>query len=82
MSGTADTRRRATRALLAAAPRAVLLAGALAAAAPPARACPSCAVGQGLETLGYVLAFMGIPYLIVTGTVLAMRRALREEQEG
>lgn len=63
------------------APRAALLLGALLAAAPRARACPSCAVGQGFETLGYVLAFMGVPYLVVMGTVVAMRHALREERE-
>jgi len=55
-------------------------AGALAALAVPASACPSCSVGQGLETLAYVLGFLLIPYGVVTGVLFWMRRLHAEER--
>ena len=48
-------------------PRLVAGAGALAALAAPAAACPSCSLGQGFETLIYVLGFLMIPYVVVMG---------------
>ncbi len=55
-------------------------AGAVAALAVPASACPSCSVGQGLETLVYVLGFLLIPYGVVTGVLFWMRRLHAEER--
>ena len=48
--------------------------------APAASACPSCSVGQGLETLAYVLAFMAIPYLVVSGVLYWMRKLTAQER--
>jgi hypothetical protein len=48
--------------------------------APAASACPSCSVGQGLETLAYVLAFMAIPYLVVSGVLYWVRRVIHQER--
>jgi len=70
---------RAPRALTLAS-RALLGAGAIAALATSAQACPSCSVGQGLETLVYVLGFLGIPYLIVSGVLFWMRRVTSQER--
>ena len=56
------------------------VAGALVALAAPASACPSCSVGQGLETLAYVLGFLLIPYGVVTGVLFWMRRLHAEER--
>ncbi|MFT5287163.1 MAG: hypothetical protein ACI8TQ_003343 [Planctomycetota bacterium] len=53
----------------------------LVAFAPTAAACPTCAVGAGIETLAYIVGFLGIPYLIVMGTLFWMRRLLKSEQE-
>ena len=55
-------------------------AGALAALAVPASACPSCSVGQGLETLAYVLGFLMIPYGVVMGVLFWMRKLQAEER--
>jgi hypothetical protein len=55
-------------------------AGAIAALAATASACPSCSVGQGLETLAYVLGFLGIPYLIVSGVALWIRKVTAQER--
>ena len=54
--------------------------GAVVALAPAASACPSCSLGQGLETLAYVLAFMAIPYLVVSGVLYWVRRLLAQER--
>jgi hypothetical protein len=55
-------------------------AGALVALATSAGACPSCSVGQGLETLAYVLGFLLIPYGVVTGVLFWMRKLTAEER--
>lgn len=63
--------------------RLALGASALAALAAPVSACPSCSVGQAVETLVLVLAFMFIPYVIVSGVWFWMKRLLaREGREG
>jgi hypothetical protein len=48
----------------------------------PASACPACSLGQALSTLVYVAAFMTIPYVIVTGVCMWMRRVVRTEEGG
>lgn len=63
---------RRARVLAAACSASALLAG-------PASACPGCSVGQGLDTLIIILCFMGIPYLVVSGVMLWMRRVLAGE---
>ena len=47
--------------------------------AAPAAACPSCSLGQGLDTLGIILGFMVIPYVVVGSIWLWMRRLLESE---
>ncbi|MFT7485937.1 MAG: hypothetical protein ACI9F9_001789 [Candidatus Paceibacteria bacterium] len=59
--------------------RLALMMGAVAALASSASACPTCSVGQGLETLIYVLGFLGIPYLVVTGVLFWMRKVTSQE---
>lgn len=60
--------------------RAALTFGALCAFAPGAAACPSCgAAGQGLETLVWILGFLVIPYVIVSGVWFWMKRVLASE---
>ena len=54
--------------------------GMVAALAPAASACPSCSVGQGLETLAYILAFMAIPYLVVSGVLYWVRKVISQER--
>lgn len=56
------------------------VSGALVALAVPASACPSCSVGQGFETLAYVLGFLLIPYGVVMGVLFWMRRLHAEER--
>ena len=55
--------------------------GAVAAFAPGAAACPYCSLSQGLDTLAYIMGFLIIPYVIVSGTWLWMRRVLASEHE-
>jgi hypothetical protein len=52
---------------------------ALALLAAPASACPTCSVGQGIETLVFVLCFLVIPYLVVSAVWFWMRRVLASE---
>jgi len=73
--------RRAARTIARALPRLAASAGALVAFAAPAWACPYCAVGQDTDTLIYILAFILIPYVIVSGVLFWMRRLFRSEQE-
>ena len=47
--------------------------------AAPAAACPTCSVGQGLDTLLIILSFMVIPYVVVGSIWLWMRRLLASE---
>ncbi|MFT7669510.1 MAG: hypothetical protein ACI8X5_002213 [Planctomycetota bacterium] len=54
--------------------RLFLAAGAVAALAGSASACPTCSVGAGWETLAYVLAFLAVPYLVVTGVLFWIRK--------
>lgn len=56
-------------------------AAALGLLAAPAAACPNCAVSQSGDTLIYIAAFMLVPYLVVSGTLWAMRRVLRAERQ-
>jgi len=53
---------------------------ALAALAAPAAACPSCSVAQDGDSLLYIAAFLVIPYVLVTGTWLCLRRILASER--
>ncbi|MHC5212197.1 MAG: hypothetical protein ACYTG2_15880 [Planctomycetota bacterium] len=55
--------------------------GALAGLAAPAAACPSCALSQGKDTLLFIGAFILVPYVVVSCTVLWIRRILRAEQD-
>jgi hypothetical protein len=72
---------RASRALLAArAPAAV--AALLAGLAPGAAACPYCSLSQGVDTLVYIAAFLVLPYLIVSGVWVWLKRLLASENEG
>ncbi len=57
--------------------RAALLLFAFAAIAPSASACPTCPVGGGIETLAYVIGFLGFPYVIVMGVLYWVRKVLR-----
>lgn len=38
-------------------------------------------MGQDTNTLAYILAFILLPYLIVSGVIFWMRRLLRSEHE-
>jgi hypothetical protein len=60
--------------------RLTVMFSAVAALAIPASACPSCSTGQGLETLLYVLGFLAIPYLVVSGVLFWMRRLMNQER--
>jgi hypothetical protein len=62
-----------------AAARTLLALGALAA---PAAACPYCTLSQSADTLAYIAAFLVVPYVVVSGTLFALRRILRSEQAG
>jgi len=59
-----------------------LALGLLVCLSSPAAACPTCSLGQALSTLVYVAAFMAIPYVIVTGVCMWMRRVVRTEEDG
>ena len=66
-------------------PRAAVLAaaaGALAGLAPAAAACPYCALSQGADTLVYIAAFVLLPYVIVTGVWVWIKRLLASEHDG
>jgi len=60
--------------------RGVLGASALGALAAPAWACPSCSLSQSLDTLIFILAFLVVPYVIVGGTWMWIKRILKAEQ--
>jgi len=60
--------------------RSVLSASAIAALAAPAWACPTCSLSQGIDTLVYILAFLVVPYVIVAGTFVWIKRILKSEQ--
>ncbi|HZM01370.1 MAG TPA: hypothetical protein VFD43_14075 [Planctomycetota bacterium] len=70
-----------SRRALTAAPTVAATLGAIAALAAPASACPFCSLTQSTDTLVYVAALMLVPYLIVSGVVLWVRRVLASEQE-
>jgi hypothetical protein len=55
---------------------------ALAALAAPAAACPYCSLSQGADTLAFIAAFLVVPYAVVAGTLLCIRRILRSERGG
>ncbi len=61
-------------------PRIAATIGAVAALAASASACPSCSTGQGMETLLYVLGFLTIPYMVVSGVLFSMRRLFNQER--
>jgi hypothetical protein len=46
-----------------------------------ASACPYCSLSQGSDTLMYVVSFLVIPYVIVGGTWVWMKRVLNSENE-
>ncbi len=48
--------------------------------AVPAAACPYCSLSQDGDTLAYIAAFLVVPYVVVTGTLFAVRRILRAER--
>lgn len=54
---------------------------AVAALSPAAAACPYCSLSQGADTLVYILAFLIIPYVIVGGTWVWMKRLIATENE-
>jgi len=56
------------------------LSSALLLLALPASACPTCSVGQGMETLALILAFLAIPYVIVSGIWFWMKRLFAGEE--
>ena len=60
---------------------AVTAVGAVAALSSVASACPYCAVSQSTETLLFIMAFLGIPYVVVTAVMLWMKRVLASENE-
>ena len=60
--------------------RLALIVGAIAATASSASACPTCSVGQGLETLALVVGFLLVPYIVVSGVLFWMRRLLNQER--
>ena len=64
-----------------AAPRAAAVLGALVGLSASAAACPFCALSQSADTLIYVGALMLVPYVVVSGVVLWMRRILASERE-
>lgn len=53
---------------------AALLAG-------PAAACPSCSLAQAGDTLLYVVSFMLLPYLLVSGSIVWIKSLLDEEKD-
>jgi hypothetical protein len=55
--------------------------GAIAGLSATAWACPFCAMGQSADTLLYMAALMLVPYVLVSGVVLWMRRVLASERE-
>lgn len=55
--------------------------GAIAGLSATASACPYCALSQSSDTLIYVGLLMLVPYLVVSGVVLWMRRVLASERE-
>lgn len=63
--------------------RALLVALVVMALAPAAAACPTCGVaGQAGDTLLWVCGFLIIPYVVVTGVWLWMKRIIASEGEG
>jgi hypothetical protein len=63
-------------------PPAAAVAAVLAGLAPAAAACPSCALSQGADTLLYIAAFLVLPYAVVTGVWVWLKRLLASENEG
>ncbi len=55
--------------------------GALIGLSSSAWACPYCALSQSADTLIYVALLMLVPYLVVSGVVLWMRRLLASERD-
>ncbi len=50
--------------------------------APAAAACPYCSLSQGADTLVYIAAFVLLPYVIVSGVWVWLKRLLASENEG
>jgi hypothetical protein len=48
--------------------------------AVPASACPTCSVGQAIETLALIMAFMTIPYVIAVSVWFAVRHLIATEE--
>lgn len=63
------------------APRLAATLGAVVGLSAAASACPYCALSQNVDTLVYVGLLMLVPYVLVSGVVLWMRRVLARERE-
>jgi hypothetical protein len=48
---------------------------------PATAACPYCSLSQGADTLMYIVGFLVIPYVVVAGTWIWMKRVLASEKE-
>ena len=81
MSRTAGLAARVSRGAAVRAPRVAATLGAVAGLSAAASACPFCALSQSADTLIYVGLLMLVPYLVVSGVVLWMRRLLASEKE-
>ncbi len=53
----------------------------LLAATASASACPSCSLAQAGDTLLYIIAFMLMPYALVSGSVVWIKSLLAEEND-
>jgi hypothetical protein len=62
-------------------PRAAATLGAVLGLSAAAWACPYCALSQSADTLIYVGALVLVPYLVVSGIALWVRRLLASEKE-
>ena len=59
---------------------ALLALAALLALSPAGSACPYCSLSQGTDTLIFILFFLIIPYLVVTGIWIWMKRLFAAER--
>jgi hypothetical protein len=62
-------------------PRGAAASGALLGLAASASACPYCSLSQSADTLLYIAGFILVPYVIVSGVLIWIRRILRAEQD-
>jgi len=71
----------ATLARLVGVRRLATAAGAVVALSADAWACPYCALSQGVETLVFIMAFLAIPYIVVSAVMIWMKRVMARERE-